>query len=761
MKKLVLTPLLALMTAPAVAADSTRAVGAGEHGTYSRVVIPPGSGRITLDQQGRKLRLLGVAPQATFTFADINERHKAHRVDNARLINTGAGAVIELTLNCDCAVSTSRLSNGKFIVDVRDATSANGAKEKKPATATSFQKAKTKKPSKTDVLSVEQAHNRVVALLKQAAQDGLIDLKNDGPSLTSAEKSPTVLTPNDNTKDQAGEDTHKQTDHEKLADATVHSDARDTEAALATTQAQPISHNEAGQCYSDADLYIDGSAFEESPMVAISELQAKLAGAEGEGQKAVALELAAGFLSIGFGDEALALLKDHGLSKTPLSQLATIVSEKPLPEDSLLKTSLPCDGAHALWLAVDSAPEDGVAHFHRSGDQINSIPRRLRAIVATRLAMSMVEAEAWAEAQILHEIATEASSAPSPQLDYILALIEAHDGEIATSRDRLVELAESNTNAANDALLALADSYATTHDAPHDGFKEDIGALAKTTKSTQAILAEARAWADVGNVDAALILLKGVTAKSPSEAHVADAAARTILANAFENSDTLGKVSALDAYLANKEWVVADDDANQLQQIASAAATDLGVPNLAYSILSDDDAPLSDNQAMIKARAALSSGDEAEAIKIAAPHMGDPAFAEIVVDANIQKGAYHDALAATALFKGNAAYATTAAKAAWLARSWPNVSQSMKAIQPESLTPRLALQNALAAYMSGEDQLPPSAEAILSVENETLARGAASMLARRSTGTILQRSRQSVARTQDEIQMFEEILSDG
>ena len=750
--------LLALSTAtPTLAADAAIAISAGEHKDFSRIAFPNTKVGVTVEQSGRTVTIRNIDPKAAYNLSDINERQKAYRISGAKPVSSNQGKAIELKLNCDCTIRTTTLGNGKFVLDVVE---TGAAKPKKVESDTSEdEKARRaaervgKPPSKEDMLSIEQAHSQMVSLLKQAAKEGLITIKGENGSTaetsTTALKGPTELAPT-NTLEEPAVDTSPintaSTDTKPTPTPVIQASARKTIDAI---------------CYSDAKFAIDGSAFDEEPLVAIADLQAALVEEEGSAKARTANKLVSGFLSIGFGEEALSLLKDNNAEDSLYADLARVIAERPLDPYGPLQAAENCRGAHALWQAAASDPQLTLSFYKQSSAAVETLPRRLRAMIATRIAIKLIAAGGWEAAEELYQIAAASVETPGPDLEYVRARLDQHGENPEAARDALLEIASSNSVASDDALLALADSYAKREATPHDGFTEDIGALAKLGGSSQATIAEADAWAKLGNVDAALFLLQSVAQKSEPELQLARQSAQSIFDDAFTSGDEQTRIAALDAFLKNKSWFAPGQSANDVKLQGARASQDFGLPNLAYDLM-DDIADHNDKDFIKgKAIAALDAGNVDAAIRIAAPYASDPEFAEILVNASIEGGNYNAALAAAAALPEDNKKAALTARAAWLARSWRSAAGGFRTLDPSLLNEAAAVQFALSAYKMNEAAMPAAVDAVLSEEQGNILNGLRSLFAESPKGSTLQRSRQTAINTDREIQMIQEVLNDG
>lgn len=749
---------LAFSTVLCAQPSSGTVVSAGEHDGYSRLVFSQAGGEIAVSQSGRTVRLNNFEPGAIFDFQNINARRKAHRVLNAKAVSGG----VELQLTCDCSVRTSRLSNGRFVVDIVDGGSSKPPSKTAAAKPTASSSAASSKDllSKDDLISVEEAHSQMVELLKQAAREGLITIRDDEPgnrnqnenqngsqktaAAAPSASEPTVLTP-PAVEDAAPQETQPET----MA-----------EAAPGVVEPMTVADDAKSLCRADARFAINAEGFDDEPLMRIAELQSALGDNE-DGRDAMRA-LVEGFISIGFGEEAIALLVDYDEGQSLHADMARVIAERPVRANGALMGAQGCRSAHALWQAAASEPQEAVTLYQQTDGAINALPLMLKRLIATRLAAKMIDAEAWENAETLFAIASEGLENLSPELEYIRARLDKQHGEKDRSRDTLLNLAARNSTASDDALLALADSYAEGGVTPHEGFTEDIGALARLQGSSRAAIAEAQSWAGLGNVEAALMMLQSISQKTPDDRAAAGGMAKNIINNALGSEDRILKISGLDGYVVHRDWLGEDAPSQSLRLNAARAAIDFALPNLAYTLLDEAPAPVSKAVSLQKAAAALSAGYTDEAVAIAAPYAEDDAFAEIIVNANIAKGQHSAALAAASGLADPARKAGLTARAAWLARSWQSAVRGYQGLDPNQLTGRTALNYALSAYMSGQNAIPAAADAALSTQNEAVAAGLRALFnAPASQNSALQRSRSAVENTAREIRFFEEVLSDG
>lgn len=759
MKTSVFISIFALTMGAASVQAAPSVVSAGEHDGYSRLVFQSGGENIAVAQDGRTVRLTNFASGATFDFQNINDRRKAYRVLRAKTVAADSGAAVELKLTCNCTIRTSQLSNGRFVVDVVDASRKTDASQ----SAASSEPAPEQSPtpasdmiSRDDLISVEQAHSQMVELLKQAAREGLITIREeetseqktaDAAPAAAPQNEPTVLTP----PAEAAPEPKAETPQTPAEPTPV------VEVTTAAAETSPAA------CYSDNSFALNIEGFEDEPLVRIAELQAAMAESEEQTDKTAVNALVDGFLAIGFGEEAVALLIDQDEGQSLRADMARVVAERPVAPDGPLMGAKECNGPQALWQAAASeSPREAALLYGRSGGVIKTLPTMLKRLMATRLASKMIEASAWEHAEALFAVASEGLERLNPELEYIRARLDKKEGDYESSHDTLLDLASRNTRTGDNALLALADSYAEHDLTPHEGFKEDIGALARLHDSSRATMAEAQSWAGLGNVEAALMLLRNVSEKTPNDRLAAGDMAKTIINKGLLSDDSIVKISSLDGYVAHRGWLGDDAPAQTIRLNAARTAIGFALPNLAYELLDEAPKPVSKDVSLDKAAAALAAGYTDEAITIAAPYAEDDAFAEIIVNANIAQRQPHAALAAASSIADERRKLRLTANAAWLAKSWESAVRAYQTLDPNQLTSKTAINFAVSAYMSGQGGMPPAADAALAEQSDVVAAGLRALfLNSESEATALQRSRREVENTAREIKFFEEVLGDG
>ena len=764
-------------------------ISAGEHGTYSRVVLPANAKNAAITRQGRTVQIALDAQPGDLNLADLMERRKAHRVLRANARQNDDNTVLSLTLSCDCQVLSKNLTNGKIIIDIYDkggvpatttstpvpqailadaapsAARATGAPKTitPPQSASAPAKPKSVEPAKPteqkpkkadavksatvseeDLISVEKAHNRMLDLLRQAAKEGLINIREDAKDKIPLD-------------DEVAQVEGEEFVEDGLSEHLVLPGVKEKKKKV-------VKKVKPGDCYPELAFKINGEQFEEEPLIAISQVQSELANADYEDQSKLAEELADGFLSIGFGEEALAILIDRGYGRTMRADMARALAETTLPKRGPLLSAIDCKDSHALWQAAAKPAQDAVIHASLSGDAVTKLPKRLQALIATRIARKMVEAGAWDQAQRFFDFAADISEVFSPDLTFVQAQLQAHEGDGDGSRDTLLSIAGKDNEASKDALVALAEQYANG-ERPHEGFYDDIGAVATTTRGSETSLKaqflEAVAWANEGELEAAILMLRSLAKKDESYAQKSLEKARELIAYSLRNNKEDEKIIGLSAYLRHRSFVDKPDEDASFRKRVAVTAMDLGLPNVAFKVLHNNPYQGNKDYSLQKAQAALKADVPDRTLSAAAAYADLPEFAELLVKANLQLERNYAALAAATALPQSDKKALLMAQAAWRAGDWQSANRAFAALNPVLIGEKTAIQYALSSYMTGAPKPPAIVEAVLTKENSSALEGVKSMFADQPSGSALNRGQIAAQEARDELQMIKEALRNG
>lgn len=740
-------------------------VTAGEHDSFSRIVVSGGAKGVFVDKAGRTVDIQFTGTDAAFDLSDVNDKRKAHRVIGASKIEGSNGVLVRLRLNCDCKVESTQKADGRLIVDIADgarapsavaaakaadagetheASSQAAASHAAPAEAPASKQAASQSPAEAvDTVSVEEARDRMRTLLQRAANEGFITLRaGEGDVKEAASEAAPA--------DHAATPTAPQ-----LANA--------TSPAPQERRTEPAPRVATAPCLPDEDLALPIEEIEKNPLGVITDLRDEFETAD-EGERAELLvDYAKAYMAISFGEEALAVLADNGADDTIFADMARIIAERPVSEKGPLLGARECHGAHALWQAAADTPEEASAAYKRSGEVLSTLPVRLRTLLAVRIAMKLIDAGSWNDVRQLYRIAEEGAQYAPEDVQYIAAKLLEHEGRTQEAEDLLRMVAAGDSEAAKEALLSLANRYAAGEEA-HEGFLDDLGALAMTERGTaeggEAAVHEAKIWADAGNIEAGVFLLRSAVESDGADPVEAARNAQRMLGASFGANDNAERLAALRTYLDNRDFVEQGTAVPALRAAAAKAAYDVGVPNLAISLMTDDDG-IDITRTLLRARAALAANAPQQALALAAPYADDPDFAAVIVSANLALNQNYAALAAASALKDGPVKATRMADAAWRAGDWASAVRAFQKIDPASMSAEDALHYALSAYMAHAEDAPLAAKAVLRRDESPYAAGVESLFSKDPGGALLDRGKALVDSTDEDINMAREALNHG
>lgn len=719
----------AAMLASGAHAESLK-ISAGEHGGFSRIVVPAGARDVQVDAPARFIDIYLPAGEAV-DLSDITIKHKAYRVRSAEATDTGEGVAVRISFACACAVDATTLPSGRTVIDISDAGATSST-----AQAAAPEAIEVEKSGSDSTLSVEEARNRMRDLLQRAADQGFVTMRGAEPA---PERAP----------GQA----------EETQAAPV------AEPAAEETRVAARAPKVVAACQPDEAFMIEGGRFDSDPLGAIAEYRTLMEEAPEEERRAATGDFARGYLAVGFGEEALALLEDAGEGESLVAEMARIVAELPLADDSALTNAEGCTGAHALWQAAVSEPKAAAQMARHSGDAIDALPKRLRTLLAARIAKKLIEAGAWRTAERFRDVVAAYPEYAASDLKYIEARLLEHRGEGDEAEELLRDVAAGENAASEDALIALAERFVAEGSTPDQDFVEDLGALATRAKGSAkggaAALHEAMIWTASGNVEAGVFLMQSAVESDASLAEAASSEAARAVSAAFQSDDEAMRLSALRTLLAYRTLIERAGPDAEMRVKAAETAVEVGLPNLALQLLDgagDRDARAN---ALLRARAALQAGAGEAALASAAPYADDPVFAELVVSANLQLERNYAALAAASALPDKEKKAAAMALAAWRAGDHASAARAYRNISPNGLSADDAVRFALSAYMAGEKEMPPASEAALRRAGAPSLAGLKSLFAEPADGTIAERGRALVGSAGDEIDLVREMLGHG
>ncbi|MEQ1931857.1 MAG: hypothetical protein ABL957_15180, partial [Parvularculaceae bacterium] len=161
MKRILLSAAAGLAMAGGAQAKDAVRIRAGEHGDYSRIVIPNPGGAPLVMAAGREITVTLDAAAA-----DLEEiiARRAPRIASASQTSENGKLSIRFELNCDCAPRLSTAADGALILDVYGAVAAT-APELAP------------EPASETAPEAERARDRLRSAIAGASSSGVVRLR--------------------------------------------------------------------------------------------------------------------------------------------------------------------------------------------------------------------------------------------------------------------------------------------------------------------------------------------------------------------------------------------------------------------------------------------------------------------------------------------------------------------------------------------------------------------------------------------------------
>ncbi|SDW58523.1 hypothetical protein [Roseicitreum antarcticum] len=453
-----------LLSAGAAVAQSSPIIPrAGEHATFTRVVLrlAPGMGW-TMTQAPRQIVLTLDPAPAGFDLSEVFRRIPRTRLESVR---TASGQLF-LDLACDCVITAEQEPSGLLIIDMAspvaqttlpdqprrpqrrpdaapgDTTGSAGeivaqrrtAQQTAPvATMALWEQRLLEQTARTEPPPVESSAPPVPLVareiqgvlarqLARAAGQGVVTLRPNPTSGTAPAQSQVLVSTQDDpnlTQEALGE-------HLRLANK-----------AIADNLMAQVATSDAATCYADDLMDLAAWAKPDSFHAQLAQHRQDLV-AEGAADNLRAF--ARFYLHFGFGSEAASVLiaSDANLPLDDvLRTLAAVMDSRPLATDSPLPDMLHCDGRAALWalLATGSAARADHINARAIGRAFAELPDHLRRDLGPRVAARLLEHDQTDAAQLVRLSMERIGNADPDQVAITaarIALVEEADGTSTT-----------------------------------------------------------------------------------------------------------------------------------------------------------------------------------------------------------------------------------------------------------------------------------------------------------------------------------------
>lgn len=746
--------ILALLVSFPAFANETLAVRAGEHGDYSRLVIPnpPEGWRIATSD--RKVEIQFPATDAEFDLSDILERRKAHRVLSARVVDAGASRSLVLSLTCDCPVRTARSVQNSIVIDIFAETPVALSPEEEGVSNELSAAARNTISSQENVSA---ARDRMIALLAAASDQGVVQLKG-GETTTEA-----TDTPKAHGEDAPGDSAHPVTPAAHAPADDHHDAATDAHAETAADHAPqsllPVAEAaDAAAGLAAGDDCPDPTLFREPEhdaekldYAAISRLRQRFDESKDEDERLnLAATLALAYMQIGFFEEAAAIAGPRGRAGDPnmaaAGALADIAAGANARAANALAPFRKCSPLFELAYAAASASEDPEAAPMRQKhvDELAALTEVLRGPLGENLGLHALETDDLKLANKFYIIARDARGGEKTSALAILeselagfvdheqiadageshggahgdahAVSEGHGHEILAQpapvvTEEIKELAQTPGPLQARALAILARDYEVKADEAYVGLLDDIaaqsGRKARTLAEARASFAGARSLATAGRLGEGVGLLQSSAESAPASKDAGQALARALILQSL-GGDEKARVDAASTFFRYRDFVVAPDNGDLNIAVARELA-DLGAPELVEDAVRGVPAAWRADADVARALALLNAGEPQSVIDLAASGAPSKELRLLAVRAHERLDDRAGAVAAIRTALKTGAADNELANAAWRASEWKLAADALDAVPSKERSHAAAARVALGALNTGAKQMPKAA----------------------------------------------------
>jgi hypothetical protein len=715
--------LAVLFASVTAAAGETLPVRAGEHGDYSRLVIPNAPADWRIATSDRKIEITFADKDVVFDLADILDRRKAHRVLSARVLDTDETRALVLSLTCDCPVRTSKGSGGSIVIDIFNATPITLTEEESgPPPSPISNEARTSGPSTPE--NLRAARDRMIALLAEARQQGVVQLKADDAreaedaAASAAGKGATAVTEasyRSDTDDGAANDFSLSTNTPPLAE---HSAPAQLVSIDEASCVDPVLFNEPD----DEHRAVDYSA--------ISSLRQRLDISENDDERRdIASTLAVAYIHIGFFEEANAvaapLAREGDGNMAVAAALADFASGAKGRAAHDLAPYRQCSAFFELAHAAAAGPygEGLAAMMDKHVRALSEITTSLRAPLAEALGLAALENGDTEIARAFYDVAVKARTGEnSAALAIMEKSLAIEPGEIASADKHLTEVARTPGPLQARALALLAEDYKERADASYEGFLDDIAAQTTRRGSSlaeaKASFTGAKALAGAGRLGEGVAVLSAAGKSAPGAREASQALARSLIITALLADDET-RLEAISTFFQHRDFVAGGDNGDVNVAVARELAA-FGANHLVDDALEGAPALWRAQSDAVKALSHLNGDDAEGAAAIAASGQPSDELALVAVRARERMNDRNGARAAIRSALANGAQDDAFAAAAWRTQDWGLALEAFEQAPAKERGKPAAARVSLSALNAGAKSLPEAVREALAADPESL-----------------------------------------
>ena len=713
-------------------AQTSAIVRAGEHSVYSRLVIPVAEGadwKVTTDERRSIFEVRGQTIE--YDIATVFDRIPRTRVLGLSAASSETGANIAISLACDCIV-TARASGNFVIVDIQDADQpaaepggtdrieADEPVESVVATGEeSSEVEQVPQPTRRDirgsgdtedggiatasapapapkrqkeVVAADAVTERLIAQLEKAAEQGIVDL-NELPLLENSTSVPKEddeqalpsLFPQQGTLDDLEAVAPRLAERvdleaelpESLRVTVPPSGIVQRDRVDAPKEVTPNEESIGESCIPEAHLDVANWVEDEEIGAQITSLRSRLFGEFDRVDQFVLRDLARLYVAIGFGVEALALLKDIEAEfegRDVIKELALSAEDRSINLGGVFDLAADCGPRIGLWRAivVDRSETQPVPDSDEVVKEFAKLPLEVRRRFGPRLVRSLLNRQQTDAARAAFAILDRAVGPHGEHHDFMRARLFETDGDLASAEEIYIDLFRQNKVTAPASLLRLVNLYNVQGRAIPGDMISDLEVLAFEFKDEEMgrdlRLAEIRSKAGNRNLGAALAVVRDALSDDRDAAESYLTAVDQIVQQA--SVKRTGPAPFATAIFENQSLVLHAYVSAKTKLHVAEELLRLGLPKPAFEF----------------ANAARAQGETQAGILLAEAHisMDDPESALPLLEGDEIGSASLASRALTSLGKYSEAFdahgladADKAPYSAWLAGEWSQVREDV------------------------------------------------------------------------------------
>ena len=615
--------ILAWAAMPGVAQEVLR-VRAGEHSTYSRLVVPvPAGTEWQFTSAGRRAELFVPLEGSQFDYQAVFDRIPKTRILSLSEETTADGARLRLALACSCKAVAS-LSGRYLVIDVQDPSAESADPEVAEAALPAPQPrpvpARDAPPVEAD--PAEPPNNiadQLISQLERAAAQGLVDLQDDddpatvvlpetpsdeGTATDPADAAPpeTALKPRqENLDGLEGVSERLARAFDKSGESEIGASIRLTvpeeETTIARRPARPAKEKgppEQDVCGEQPLFDLSLYDAKKEPVDQIVALRSEIVGEFDAPNREVAVDLAKLYIALGFSNEADVVIGEF-LPDDPrgalLKEMAGAVNGERATIGGELDQLAPCPGLAALWRTAAFSRDE--TQPVRDPDsvitELAETPLSLRRQLTPRIVEAFLARGQVNAAKAAFAILDRGPGFHGNEHEFQRAMLFAEDGEFARAEALLSSLFATDQPIAPRAGVALVKSLVNRGEIVPENLIENIEAAAMLYRDNELGVelrkVEILAKSGTGRLQDALGIVKREILRTPDfRSDYIDAADR-ILSNLA--TDPLPHGEFATTIFEHMDLVADRGVTDSTRTILASAMLQAGLPQAALEVLAE------------------------------------------------------------------------------------------------------------------------------------------------------------------------------